>query len=417
MRIFFFSGSLAPGQSSGGSVMIKRFLLALLAAPFFFWVGASSATVYPGPVGGAVLQCGSNQAGCPSWPTDLGGYATACSQSATTGASTSFVYYAADNWGCYWNGQINGANNLWSVGYVGGSFACPTNAVFNSTTGSCDASCTAGTVTQQGTWNTGYNSYAANSPLNAADSSGTVITVCTTCASPTSACMNGCTVNYTQTGSAQVTDSYGTANYSTGQLTQSGAQCSGNGGAVLGSSPIAQASGVSTTQAIANNTSANASAAAASSAAAVDTAAQQAAIDAGASASTAATLGQQAAAAAAGQAAANNGMANPMIAFCADNPQALACQNVNNDTVVADPTAPDLSTMSSFDSAFSGLRGWQLPAHTSTCPAPVVDLSSIGLRSYTIDAQCTIANQYFGALASIMAVVYSIIALFIVLRA
>jgi hypothetical protein len=63
---------------------------------------------------------------------------------------------------------------------------------------------------------------------------------------------------------------------------------------------------------------------------------------------------------------------------------------------------------------FTGLLAWQLPAHTSTCPTPSLNLFGHG---YTITAHCTLAQNTFGVLRAAMIVFFSIIALFIVLKA
>jgi hypothetical protein len=385
------------------------------------WVCAGASALFSSPAQADyptnLATCSNLDGGCPpNGQGTSGQYSVAyfASQCATwnTSPATTFAYLGSNTYQCGYN--MPGAYEWFRVNYAG-TPTCPSNEVYNSATGQCSVVCTSGQTTTSGTWNLGYNSYAWNSPFNAVDGSGNVITICSTCSAPKTACQNGCQVSYNQTGSAQVTDSYGTVMYSTGSMSQTGLPCQAGDGAAM--TPIAQPSGTTTQQAIANNETANAPAVAASSAAATSTAAQQAAVDAGASSTQAAADAQQAAANAAAQAAANSGMANPMIAFCQNDPNALVCQNVNNDVTVADPVLPDVSTMSTLDSTFSPLAGWQVPAHTSTCPQPKVDLSALGLGSFTISAHCDLANQYFPALRSIMAAVFTVLALFIVLRA
>lgn len=92
------------------------------------------------------------------------------------------------------------------------------------------------------------------------------------------------------------------------------------------------------------------------------------------------------------------------------------CQTVSNQTV-GDPLPPDPSTMSSSDSTFQALQGWQTPAHTSTCPVATFSLASMHLGTYTIDYHCTLFDSVAAILQAVMVAVYSVLALFIVLRA
>lgn len=85
----------------------------------------------------------------------------------------------------------------------------------------------------------------------------------------------------------------------------------------------------------------------------------------------------------------------------------------------ADPTDPTLPADSQFDQAFfqgtfSNLLGWQLPAHTSECPSPSFSWNG---NTYAMTSHCQLVNDHFSALQAAMTVVWSIIALFIVLRA
>jgi len=86
-------------------------------------------------------------------------------------------------------------------------------------------------------------------------------------------------------------------------------------------------------------------------------------------------------------------------------------------TSVADPVDLTSNDMPNFGNTFSSLLGWHFPSHVSSCPKPSLDLSSMGLGVYSMDSHCTIINNHFGALNAAMVVVWTILALFIVLRA
>lgn len=64
--------------------------------------------------------------------------------------------------------------------------------------------------------------------------------------------------------------------------------------------------------------------------------------------------------------------------------------------------------------AFIGLRGWQLPAHASQCPTSSFAWNG---NTYTFDAHCQLANDHFAMFNGVMVLIFSISALFIVLRA
>jgi hypothetical protein len=63
---------------------------------------------------------------------------------------------------------------------------------------------------------------------------------------------------------------------------------------------------------------------------------------------------------------------------------------------------------------FSALTSWQLPAHDSVCPSG--SFAALG-TSFTLDSQCAFATQNLGLLRNVMIAAFTILALFIVLKA
>lgn len=88
-------------------------------------------------------------------------------------------------------------------------------------------------------------------------------------------------------------------------------------------------------------------------------------------------------------------------------------------TSIADPVSPDSTTMPWFTNTFTNLLAWQLPAHTSTCPAPTFDLSALlgAGHIYTMDQHCQFFNNSAATIQSVFVICWTIFALFIVLRA
>lgn len=91
-------------------------------------------------------------------------------------------------------------------------------------------------------------------------------------------------------------------------------------------------------------------------------------------------------------------------------------RDLTDTTTLDDPAIPGSQefTDSFFKDAFTGLKGWQLPAHSSQCPTGALDLFGEHL---VIDAHCTLISNHWSALQAAMAVVWTLMALFIVLRA
>lgn len=78
-----------------------------------------------------------------------------------------------------------------------------------------------------------------------------------------------------------------------------------------------------------------------------------------------------------------------------------------------DPTDPG-DNMTDFGSTFDALKSFQLPQHQSQCPTATFTVFN---RAYVMDAQCTLASQFQTQLQAAMIVVWTIIALYFVLRA
>jgi len=63
---------------------------------------------------------------------------------------------------------------------------------------------------------------------------------------------------------------------------------------------------------------------------------------------------------------------------------------------------------------FSSLLGFQLPTHNSTCPQPSFDYNG---QTYAFTAHCDLVTDHFAAFRAVFTVIFTLSALFIVLRA
>ena len=81
------------------------------------------------------------------------------------------------------------------------------------------------------------------------------------------------------------------------------------------------------------------------------------------------------------------------------------------------PPASDFEN-SFFKGTFTSLLAWRLPSHTPECPKAVFDYTLFGTPFHLVmDAQCTIAEQVRSLLSTMMIVVFTLSALFIVMGA
>lgn len=81
-----------------------------------------------------------------------------------------------------------------------------------------------------------------------------------------------------------------------------------------------------------------------------------------------------------------------------------------------DPLPPDASTFAfgNLTSSFSGLRSWTLPPHSSECPRG--SFSAFG-GEFVMSSHCDLIAQHFSVLSTAMMVVWSVLALRVVLSA
>lgn len=80
----------------------------------------------------------------------------------------------------------------------------------------------------------------------------------------------------------------------------------------------------------------------------------------------------------------------------------------------SDPTLPDPGQYTDFGSTFNSLTGWSVPGHSSQCPTS--SFSAFG-KTFTIDSHCTLWADHSQALQAAMMVVWTIAALWVVLKA
>lgn len=84
---------------------------------------------------------------------------------------------------------------------------------------------------------------------------------------------------------------------------------------------------------------------------------------------------------------------------------------------VTDPALPVAGDMPVWGNTFTNLLSWTLPGHSSACPQPSMDLTAMGLGTHTLSAHCNLLANNAAPLHSSMVLVFTVIALFIVLGA
>lgn len=88
-------------------------------------------------------------------------------------------------------------------------------------------------------------------------------------------------------------------------------------------------------------------------------------------------------------------------------------------TIVADPSVPVAGDMPTWGDTFTNLLSWQLPAHSSTCPTPSMDVSPVFGSGHilTMDSHCALMADNALIISSAMLVTYTLLALFLVMKA
>lgn len=90
---------------------------------------------------------------------------------------------------------------------------------------------------------------------------------------------------------------------------------------------------------------------------------------------------------------------------------------VNGINTGTDPVAVKAEEMPFFGTTFSGLTSWQLPAHSSQCPTPSMNLGTKFGGVYVMNSHCSIMADHGQKLRLAMIAAWAILSLFVVLRA
>lgn len=117
----------------------------------------------------------------------------------------------------------------------------------------------------------------------------------------------------------------------------------------------------------------------------------------------------------------NTGAAAQAITFPNDYARAGEAQAstapLRDTSTVGDPAVPVAADMPTFGKTFNNLLSWQLPAHSSTCPSLAFDLTMMKLGTFTMDSHCTLIQGKTAEFQLAMGIVWTLLAMMIVLRA
>jgi len=86
---------------------------------------------------------------------------------------------------------------------------------------------------------------------------------------------------------------------------------------------------------------------------------------------------------------------------------------------VSDLSLPTAQDMPWYGNTFDGLKNWALPSHASECPKPHINLSGVlgAGHDYVLESHCQLVTDHFADLRAAFLVVWTVLALFVLLRA
>lgn len=90
---------------------------------------------------------------------------------------------------------------------------------------------------------------------------------------------------------------------------------------------------------------------------------------------------------------------------------------VSDTSTPTEMVLPVDADMPGWSTTFDNLKGWSLPPHNSACPQPTLDLSNVGLGTHVMDSHCALMINYGAVIHQAMTVVFSVLALFVILAA
>jgi hypothetical protein len=124
----------------------------------------------------------------------------------------------------------------------------------------------------------------------------------------------------------------------------------------------------------------------------------------------------------------------PKTTFCQDNPSSQICTNTimtettgegilsvlnSTGTAPTDQTAKTGTDIQGVMPDMSGITGWTFPARSVSCPSFTLDLTAkFGAGgNYTFSSFCTLANSQASNISAVMLVIWTLVAVMIVLSA